>query len=70
MGASSASDCVVLQGGPVKGAPYGRGACGDDTSATLDSPALPGGFGSYRIRHLYASAREPEGAAVTGEPRD
>jgi hypothetical protein len=70
MGASSASDCVALQGRPVKGAPCGRVACGDDASATLDSPALPAVSGSYRIRHLYASAREPEGAAVTGEPRD
>jgi hypothetical protein len=26
---------------------------GDDANATLDSPVLPGGSGSYRMRHLY-----------------
>ena len=30
---------------------------GDGASATLDSPAPPGVSGSYRMRHLYASAR-------------
>jgi hypothetical protein len=42
MGASSASDCVTLQDGPVKAAPSGR--VFDGASVTLDSPALPGGF--------------------------
>jgi hypothetical protein len=36
----------------------------------LTVPPFRAVSGSYRIRHLYASAREPEGAAVTGEPRD
>ena len=43
-GASSASDCVALQGRPVKGAPSGRVAKAMAQTATLDSPALPGGF--------------------------
>ena len=40
-GASSAPDCVALQGRPVKGS---FAVASDDASATLDSPAPPGGF--------------------------
>jgi len=42
--ASSASDDVALQDRPVKGAPSGRVATAMAQNATLDSPALPGGF--------------------------
>jgi hypothetical protein len=40
-GASSAPDCVALQGRPVKGS---FAVASDGASATLDSPAPPGGF--------------------------
>jgi hypothetical protein len=43
-GASPATDDVALQDRPVKGAPSGRVATAMAQSATLDSPALPGGF--------------------------
>jgi hypothetical protein len=40
-GTSSASDCVALQGRPAKGS---FAVASDGASATLDSPAPPGGF--------------------------
>ena len=51
---------------------------GDGASATLDSPAPPGGSGSYRMRHPHASAsssgdrtwRRPASAARSPGPTD
>ena len=59
-GTSQATDHVALQDRPAKGAPSGRVL--RMAQRPLDSPALPGGFGSYRMRRPYASAGQPEGA--------
>ena len=56
-GASSASDCVALQGRPVKGTPCGRVAEAMAQAPPLTGPPFQAVSGSYRMRHLYASAR-------------
>src|SRR5512135_2397265 len=59
-GASSASDHVVLQGGPVKGAPSGRVAEAMAQAPTVTVPPLQAVSGSYRMRHPHASASSQE----------
>ena len=56
-GASSASDCVALQGRPVKGASSGRVAEAMAQAPRMTVPSFQEVSGSYRMRHLYASAR-------------
>jgi hypothetical protein len=46
--ASSASDCVALQGGPVKGAPCGRVAVAMARAPPLTVPPFQAVSGSYR----------------------
>ena len=55
--ASSATDYVALQDGPVKGAPSGRVAEAMAQAPPLTVQPFQAVFGSYRMRHLYASAR-------------
>jgi hypothetical protein len=51
-GASSASDCVALQDGPVKGAPSGRVAKAMAQAPPLTVPSFQAVSGSFRMRHL------------------
>src|SRR5271166_160 len=54
-GASSAPDCVALQGRPVKGSFAVANAMAQAPPWTV--PPFQAVSGSYRMRHLYASAR-------------
>jgi hypothetical protein len=54
-GASSAPDCVALQGRPVKGSFAVADAMAHAPPSTV--PPFQAVSGSYRMRHLYASAR-------------
>ena len=56
-GASSASNCVALHGRPVKGAPSGRVATAMALGPPSTVPPFQAVSGSYRMRHLYVSAR-------------
>ena len=58
-GASSASDCVALQDGPVKGARCARVAAAMAQAPPLTVPPFQAVSRSYRMRHPYASARQP-----------
>ena len=49
-GASSASDCLALQGRPVKGAPSGRVAEAMAQAPPLTVPPFQAVSGSYRMR--------------------
>ncbi len=60
LGASSAPDCVALQGRPVKGAPCGRVATAMAQAPPLTVPPFQAVSGSYRMRHPHASARSQE----------
>ena len=59
-GVSSASDHVALQEGPVKGAPCGRVAEAMAYAPPLTLPPFRAVSGSYRMRHLHASASSQE----------
>jgi hypothetical protein len=59
-GASSAPDCAALQGRPVKGSFTVADAMAHAPPWTV--PPFQAVSGSYRMRHLYASARQPEGS--------
>ena len=59
-GASSAPDYVALQGRPVKGAPSGRVAEAMAQAPPLTVPPFQAVSGSYRMRHLHASASSQE----------
>jgi hypothetical protein len=54
-GASPASDDVALQDRPVKGAPFGR-VLRMAQAPPLTVLPFQAVFGSYRMRHPYASA--------------
>jgi hypothetical protein len=58
--ASSATDYVALQDGPVKGAPSGRVAEAMAQAPPMTFPPFQAVSGSYRIRHLHAAASSQE----------